>query len=372
MKTPANSTFSPTSDCACDSAKKPAQNLASYKQAMADFEAFLQAKNPSSIFDTKEHKKHSVSQNSTPKNSSHKDSSSKNSTSPNSTSQDSNSHHSTSQDSSPSFLPPDFHPHFLLAFWEMLLNGGKRFRPNLLLAVVDGLNPMLNKNAFLPALALECLHTYSLIHDDLPSMDNSPLRRGHPTLHTSYDETTAILVGDGLNTYTFYLLSKCVLPPSVAISLVRELSKNGGLEGMIIGQALDCHYENQKLSLEKLQTIHIHKTAKLIATSLKMGAIIANAPSELIDKLESYGLELGLFFQVRDDIIDAVQDSTQAGKTTQNDSAKNSYVNLLGLGGARQKLNELKDKLESSLDSFPKGIQKNLRFLLAEFFKEIK
>lgn len=367
MKTPASPTFSSTSDCACNPAKNPAQNLTSYKQAIADFEAFLQAKNPSSIFDTKEHKKHPSLQNSTPQNSSHNIPNSKNSTAPKPILQDCASH-----DSSPSFLPPDFHPHFLLAFWEMLLNGGKRFRPNLLLAVVDGLNPMLNKNAFLPALALECLHTYSLIHDDLPSMDNAPLRRGHPTLHTSYDETTAILVGDGLNTYAFYLLSECVLPPSVAISLVREMSKNGGLEGMIIGQALDCHYENQKLSLEKLQTIHIHKTAKLIATSLKMGAIIANAPSELIAKLESYGLELGLFFQVRDDIIDAVQDSTQAGKTTQNDSTKNSYVNLLGLNGARQKLNELKDKLESSLDSFPKGIQKNLRFLLAEFFKEIK
>ena len=367
MKTPASPTFSSTSDCACDSAKNPAQNLTSYKQAIADFEAFLQAQNPSSIFDTKEHKKHSILQKSTPKNSSHNIPNSKNSTAPKPISQDCASH-----DSSPSFLRPDFHPHFLLAFWEMLLNGGKRFRPNLLLAVVDGLNPILNKNAFLPALALECLHTYSLIHDDLPSMDNAPLRRGHPTLHTSYDETTAILVGDGLNTYAFYLLSECVLPPSVAISLVREMSKNGGLEGMIIGQALDCHYENQKLSLEKLQTIHIHKTAKLIATSLKMGAIIANAPSELIAKLESYGLELGLFFQVRDDIIDAVQDSTQAGKTTQNDSTKNSYVNLLGLNGARQHLDNLKNKLESSLDSFPKGIQKNLRFLLAEFFKEIK
>lgn len=345
MKTPANSAFDcasdSTSDCACHSATALAQNLTSYKQAIADFEAFLHSQNPSNIFDSKTCKKHSSLQD------------------------------SLSQDFA-SFLPPDFHPHFLQAFWEMLLNGGKRFRPNLLLAIVDGLNPMLNKNAFLPALALECLHTYSLIHDDLPSMDNAPLRRGHPTLHTSYDETTAILVGDGLNTYAFYLLSKSVLPPSVAISLVRELASSGGLEGMIIGQALDCHYENQKLSLEKLQTIHIHKTAKLIATSLKMGALIANAPSELITKLESYGLELGLFFQVRDDIIDAVQDSTQAGKTTQNDSTKNSYVNLLGLNGARQHLDKLKNKLESSLDSLPKGIQTNLRFLLAEFFKEIK
>ena len=266
---------------------------------------------------------------------------------------------------------PNFHPHFLRAFWEMLLNGGKRFRPNLLLAVVDGLNPMLNKNAFLPALALECLHTYSLIHDDLPCMDNAPLRRGNPTLHTTYGETTAVLVGDGLNTYAFYLLSMSKLPPTTQIALVRELAQQGGLEGMIIGQALDCHYENHPLDLDKLQSIHIHKTAKLIASSLKMGAIIASTQSNLISTLESFGLDLGLFFQVRDDIIDAVQDSTKAGKTTRNDSNKNSYVNLLGLQGAKDILSKLQTVLESSLDSLPKPIASNLRFLLAEFFKEI-
>lgn len=318
----------------------------SYKKAISDFEIFLKSQNPSDIFAK------STLQDFSPQNK-----------------------QNFNQDSTTTnafrFCSPDFHPHFLRAFWEMLLNGGKRFRPNLLLAVVDGLNPMLTKNAFLPALALECLHTYSLIHDDLPSMDNASLRRGNPTLHTTYDETTAILVGDGLNTYAFYLLSNCVLAPSVVVALIRELAQNGGLSGMIIGQALDCHYENQSLSLEKLQTIHIHKTAKLIATSLKMGAIIANASNELIARLESFGLELGLFFQVRDDIIDAVQTSAKAGKTTQNDSAKNSYVNLLGLDGAQQNLGNLKSSLESKLDSFPFGIKSNLGYLLEDFFKEI-
>ncbi len=264
-----------------------------------------------------------------------------------------------------------FHPHFRKAFWEMLINGGKRFRPNLLLCVVSALNPMMILNAFLPALALECLHTYSLIHDDLPCMDNASLRRSHPTLHTSYDETTAVLVGDGLNTYAFYLLAESKLAYDVRVRLVCELARNGGIGGMIIGQALDCFFENQKLDMEKLQTIHINKTAKLIATSLKMGGIIVNAPKDLLESLEDFGLRLGLFFQIRDDVIDAVLDSSVAGKTTQNDEAKNSYVNLLGLIEAKALLKEYEAMLSERILDFPVALQENLRFLLGEFFKEI-
>ena len=342
------------------------QNLASYRQAIADFEEFLIAQNPINIFDTT---KSNHTKSTTTKTNSHTKSI-KSSPKSNIDSSLLDSTHSNFAHCK-NMYPPNFHPHFLQAFWEMLLNGGKRFRPNLLLAVVDGLNPMLNQNAFLPALALECLHTYSLIHDDLPCMDNAPLRRGNPTLHTTYSETTAVLVGDGLNTYSFYLLSQTVLAPEVKIALIENLAKNGGLEGMIIGQALDCYYENHPLDLDKLQTIHIHKTAKLIASSLTMGAIIGNAKCNLISTLESFGLDLGLFFQVRDDIIDAVQDSTKAGKTTHNDNAKNSYVNLLGLQGAKEILLKLQSLLESSLDSLPQSIAENLRFLLEDFFKEI-
>ena len=116
-----------------------------------------------------------------------------------------------------------FHPHYQKALWEMLLAGGKRFRPALCLCVVDSIAPQMLKNAFIPALALEALHTYSLIHDDLPCMDNSPLRRGYPTLHTTYDETLALLVGDALNTYTFELLSTAKLDPQSKIALIYEL-----------------------------------------------------------------------------------------------------------------------------------------------------
>ncbi|OBV30168.1 geranyl transferase [Helicobacter sp. CLO-3] len=272
----------------------------------------------------------------------------------------------------PAISSDDFHPHFAKAFWEMLLNGGKRFRPNLLLALVDGLSPMMTPNAFYPALALECLHTYSLIHDDLPCMDDASLRRAHPTLHVTYGETSAVLAGDALNTYAFYLLAESRLDDSVKVALVRELASAGGVGGMIIGQALDCHFEDQVLSIDKLEIIHANKTAKLIAASLKMGALIAGASSEFITELESFGLRLGLFFQIRDDVIDAVQEEGEAGKPTRNDAHKNSYVNLLGLTKAQDLLARESAALQGTLARFPESVAKNLEWLLASFFKEIK
>lgn len=264
-----------------------------------------------------------------------------------------------------------FYPHFTKAFWEMLAHGGKRFRPNLLLAVVAGARPLMLHNAFLPALALECLHTYSLIHDDLPCMDNAPLRRGKPTLHTIYGETNATLVGDGLNTYAFYLLSIAKLDSSVKVALIRELAESGGIGGMIIGQALDCAFENRSLPLEQLQTIHINKTAKLIAASLKMGALIANLSQNLHDELGAFGLRLGLYFQIRDDVIDAVQEEAQAGKPTRNDGEKNSYVNLLGLTKAQKLLETEASALNAQIASFPQEIARNLSWLLQGYFTKI-
>lgn len=260
-----------------------------------------------------------------------------------------------------------FHPYFENAFWEMLLSGGKRFRPKLLLSIVCGSNPSLTKNTFLPALALECLHTYSLIHDDLPAMDNADLRRGHRTLHKLYDETGAILVGDGLNTYAFYLLSISHLDEEVKINLIKELSYNGGISGMIIGQAMDCYFENKTLALDKLQIIHLNKTAKLIACSLKMGGIISNLPKDIQNNLYDFGLKLGLYFQIRDDIIDVTQSDTEAGKTTSVDGNKNSYVNLLGLDGAKKNALELSDEILTMIESYDDGLKMNLKDLLSEY-----
>ncbi|MBD3841121.1 MAG: polyprenyl synthetase family protein [Campylobacterales bacterium] len=260
-----------------------------------------------------------------------------------------------------------FHPIFEQALQEMLQAGGKRFRPLLLLSVVHGSNPLLTPNAFQVALAIEFLHTYSLIHDDLPSMDNADLRRGHPTLHKTFDEVTAILVGDALNTHAFHLLACAPLSSDVKIELIKILSDDGGINGMIIGQAIDCYFENQTISLEKLQFLHIHKTAKLIAASLKMGAIIANLDLQIQDKLYQFGIDIGLLFQIQDDIIDETASCEEAGKTTSNDGAKNSFVNLLGLNGAITSADQLALKCENTLKSFDSNLQNTLSDLLSHY-----
>jgi len=260
-----------------------------------------------------------------------------------------------------------FHPIFQDALQDMLKAGGKRFRPMLLLSLVNSINPLLLKNALPVALAIEFLHTYSLIHDDLPAMDNADLRRGHPTLHKSFDEVTAILVGDALNTHSFYLIANAPLSSDVKIELIKALSSDGGIDGMIIGQAIDCYFENKILPLEKLEFLHIHKTAKLIATSLKMGGIIVGLEDETIQKLYDFGIDIGLLFQIQDDIIDETATALEAGKTTSNDGAKNSFVNLLGLVGAIQSADSLALKCEETINSFETTIQNSLLEILSRY-----
>ena len=256
-----------------------------------------------------------------------------------------------------------FHPSFEGAFWEMVRNGGKRFRPALLFCVVLANNKARIKDAFQIALAIESLHTYSLIHDDLPAMDNASLRRNHPTLHTKYSEADAILCGDGLNTYAFYLIATAHFSGKICAKLAKSLSF-GGLK-MVVGQALDCHFEGQKLQRKKVEFIHTNKTAHLIASSLEMGAIIAKLPKVERKKLHNFGLKLGLFFQIRDDILDKI--STSEGKSANIDENKNSYVNLLGLKGAEDALETLKKTLLDSLEKIDKKIAKNLYFLLNKY-----
>jgi len=260
-----------------------------------------------------------------------------------------------------------FHPIFEDALAQMLTAGGKRFRPMLLLGVVEAINPLLVQNALKVALAVEFLHTYSLIHDDLPSMDNASLRRGKPTLHTTYDEVTAILVGDALNTHCFNLLATSSLSNDIKIKLIKVLSNDGGIDGMIIGQAIDCYFENQKIKLDQLEFLHIHKTAKLIAASLKMGAIIVGLDKTIQDKLYDFGIDIGLLFQIQDDIIDETQTEEDAGKTTSNDGAKNSFVNLLTLDGAVNSANTLALKCENELKEFPEEIQNSLNKILSKY-----
>ncbi|MCT7514732.1 polyprenyl synthetase family protein [Aliarcobacter cryaerophilus] len=265
-----------------------------------------------------------------------------------------------------------FHPHFEEAMGDMLKAGGKRFRPMLLLSVVNSKKPLLVDNSLKVALAVEFLHTYSLIHDDLPSMDNASLRRGFQTLHIKYDEVTAILVGDALNSEAFNLIANASLHNDVKIELIKLLGHNGGLNGMIIGQAIDCFFEKQKIELEKLEFLHINKTAKLIAASLKMGAIIASYSEQTQDELYDFGIDLGLLFQIQDDIIDELESSEVAGKTTQNDSFKNSFVNLLGLKEAMNSADKLADKCFQNLNNFDKNLQDSLLELLTNYINRHK
>ena len=258
------------------------------------------------------------------------------------------------------------HPTYEKALQEMLIAGGKRFRPALLLGVVSAYNSLMLESARHAAYAVELLHTYSLIHDDLPAMDNSPLRRGKPTLHIVYDEVTAILAGDALNTYSFEVLANAPFSDYTKVKLIQELSHNGGLNGMVLGQAIDCYFENQPLDIEDVRVLHTNKTAKLIAASLKMGAIIVGK-EEIGEKLYDFGIKLGILFQIQDDILDVTQSSKEAGKLTNNDEDKNSFVTLIGLSKSMKEANVLADELTNELDSFDEKLKDQLSELLTKY-----
>ncbi len=262
---------------------------------------------------------------------------------------------------------PSFHPVFDEALKAMLLAGGKRFRPRLLLAVVDAYAPLLREGAYPVAMALEMFHTYSLVHDDLPVMDNAALRRGEPTLHVRYDEVTAVLVGDALNTHAFYLIADAPLHNDVKVALVQELAYSGGIGGMVLGQAIDCYFEGQKLSPEQVDFLHEYKTGRLIAASLKMGAIIAGCDETLQRELFEFGLDVGLLFQIQDDIIDATRSSEDAGKTTGNDADKNSYINHFGVAGSCERADVLVEKIEKRLEGFDEPLRRELEKLLSRY-----
>ncbi|MCW8894749.1 MAG: polyprenyl synthetase family protein [Sulfurimonas sp.] len=263
------------------------------------------------------------------------------------------------------------HPTYEEALHKMLIAGGKRFRPALLLGVVKSYNTLMLDGAMHAAYAIELLHTYSLIHDDLPAMDDSPLRRGKVTLHVAYDEVTAILVGDALNTYSFEVLSDAPFSDYTRVQLIRELSSNGGLNGMVLGQAIDCYFENKPLSIEDVKILHTNKTAKLIAASLKMGAIIVGK-EELGEKLYNFGIKLGLLFQIQDDILDVTQSSEEAGKLTNNDEDKNSFVTLLGLDETMKEANALADELTTELSNFDENLKNELSPLLTKYINRHK
>jgi len=260
-----------------------------------------------------------------------------------------------------------FYKEYNSAIAHIMSASGKLFRPKLLLSIVKSYEPLLLESSYQVALAVELFHTYSLIHDDLPAMDDSPLRRGIKTLHTIYDESTAVLIGDAFNTHAFELISTASFRDDVKIELVKILSKNGGLGGMVLGQAIDLAYENKPLSLEQVEILHLNKTAKLIAASLVMGAVIVGLDSKVKDRLYQFGLDLGLLFQVQDDIIDVTLSSDEAGKPTGNDEDKNSFINLLGLEDSIEYADNLASKIDVEFKSFEPKLQSALKELLEKY-----
>lgn len=214
---------------------------------------------------------------------------------------------------------------------------GKRIRPILLLATVESFGKN-HKNALLPAIAIELVHTYSLIHDDLPCMDDSELRRGLPALHKAFPEWLALLTGDLFLTLAFEIISSLFpsLSPQKCLALVSTLAQYAGSKGLVIGQAIDMSPKTK--DWKTIKTMHCHKTAKLFAASVKMGGIIAGVSSKKIKHLESFGLNLGLAFQITDDILDETSSKQKLGKPVGNDEkqTKTTASSLLGMEKAKQ------------------------------------
>ncbi|MDD3650495.1 (2E,6E)-farnesyl diphosphate synthase [Immundisolibacter sp.] len=220
------------------------------------------------------------------------------------------------------------------------LGGGKRLRAALVYAGGEALGA---DPAALdaPAAAVELIHAYSLVHDDLPAMDDDDLRRGKPTCHRAFDEATAILAGDALQTLAFEVLAAAeAIAPERRLAMLRELARASGVHGMAGGQALDLAAEGKRLTLPELETVHRGKTGALIVASVRLGALVAPAAdAPLLAALAAYGQALGLCFQIQDDILDIDGDTATLGKTAGADSArgKATYPALLGIDGARER-----------------------------------
>ena len=245
-----------------------------------------------------------------------------------------------------------------------LFNGGKRVRPILAyasgLAVGDTLTQAQQASLDAVACALECVHAYSLVHDDLPAMDDDDLRRGKPTCHIAFDEATAILAGDALQTLAFELLSDAPhLDAACKLALLQQLTRASGVRGMVLGQAIDLAAVNQQLNLDQLETMHRHKTGALISASVAMGAIVCGADATRLQALTIYADAIGLAFQVQDDILDVTTDTAILGKQQGADVARNkpTYVSLLGLDNARAKAQELHQQALAALADFDQRAQ---------------
>lgn len=258
--------------------------------------------------------------------------------------------------------------HLLSAMRYSVFNGGKRIRPVLVYAAGQALHcPPADCDA--PAVAVELIHAYSLIHDDLPAMDDDDLRRGKPTCHIQYDEATAILAGDALQTSAFSVLLNAPQQPG-QLAILQELAKASGSQGMVAGQMIDLEAVGKDITLSELENMHRHKTGALIQASVRMGALAGGANAVQLKALDVYAAALGLAFQVQDDILDVESDTETLGKQQGADIALNkpTYVSLLGLEQAKEKARHLTDTALQSLDDF--GPEADLLRELARYVVE--
>ncbi len=238
-----------------------------------------------------------------------------------------------------------------------VFNGGKRMRPVLTYAAGKALGIDLDTLSG-PACAVELIHAYSLVHDDLPAMDDDDLRRGKPTCHIAFDEATAVLVGDGLQTLAFHLLATDPNLPTngkARVKMIDILAKASGSHGMVGGQAIDLESVGVKLDLPALENMHIHKTGALIRASVQLATTLSEHISQdHIDRLDHYAKCIGLSFQIQDDILDEESDTQTLGKTQGKDRNNNkpNYPALLGLAGAKSKARDLHQQALDSLEVF--------------------
>jgi len=244
------------------------------------------------------------------------------------------------------------------------LGGGKRLRPFLVVETAS-LFGAPRRQALMVAAALECVHCYSLVHDDLPAMDNDSLRRGRPTVHKAFDEATAILVGDGLLTFAFDILSRPQThqDPTLRVKLISALARAAGIGGMAGGQMLDLaaegRYAGPKLGFEDIRNLQAMKTGALLLFACSGGAILGKANVKELAAVERYGAAVGEAFQVADDLLDVEGDAATVGKATGKDMAahKATFVSLLGVDGAREHLKTLVRKAEKAISPFGKDAE---------------
>ena len=231
-----------------------------------------------------------------------------------------------------------------------VFNGGKRVRPALVYATAESLGISAERVDGI-AVAIELIHAYSLVHDDLPAMDDDELRRGKPTCHIAYDEATAILVGDALQCYAFQALAERVDTAHIP-TLIKSLAGASGARGMILGQVIDIEAEGKRLTESDLEEMHRLKTGALIDASVLMPAQLSELNKTSIDALANYSRALGLAFQIQDDILDVISDTQTLGKPSGSDEAKSkpTYTSIMGLSGAREKLAETHRTAIESLD----------------------